>query len=81
MCNCAFFFSSCIVAVCAKPSAVEYSPDVSSEEKTTARALATVIVWRRDCWRRLELTSAGITPTMVMPAKVVLDVVDGFLGG
>ena len=54
---------------------------MSSEEKTTARALATVIVWRRDCWRRLELTRAGITPTMVMPAKVVLDVVDGFLGG
>ena len=46
------------------------SPEVSSEEKTTARAFATVIVWRRDCWRRLELTKAGITPTIVMPVRV-----------
>ena len=42
---------------------------MSSEEKTTARAFATVIVCRRDCCRRLELTKAGITPTIVIPTK------------
>ena len=57
------------------------SPEVSSEEKTTARAFATVIVWRRDCWRRFELTKAGITPTIVIPARVftvVFRVLKGF---
>ena len=44
---------------------------MSSEEKTTARAFATVIVWRRDCWRRFEFTKAGITPTIVMPARIL----------
>ena len=33
----------------------------------TARALATVMVWRSDCWRRLEFTRAGITPIIDRP--------------
>jgi len=41
----------------------------SSSENMTALALATVIVWSSDCWRRLEFTSAGITPTIDIPIQ------------